>query len=103
MDIGMLWFDNEKTTDLLIKVERAAAYYTQKYGQSPNLCFVHPDMISSMGDVTMAGNGQDNQVKIPEIEIRSMKTILLDHLWIGIDISPNERNANNHDEDHRNR
>ena len=99
----MLWFDNDKTTDLHAKVERAAAYYTQKYGQSPNLCFVHPDMIPLVEDAILAGNGQDNQVKIPEIEIRSMKTILLDHLWIGIDLSSNERNLNNHDEDHRNR
>ena len=42
MDIGMLWFDNDKNCDLDAKVERAATYYHKKYGQSPNLCFVHP-------------------------------------------------------------
>jgi hypothetical protein len=42
MDIGMLWFDNDKTDDLEIKVKRAVNYYQKKYGQKPNICFVNP-------------------------------------------------------------
>ena len=33
MNIGMLWFDNDKKTDLAGKITRAADYYRNKYGQ----------------------------------------------------------------------
>ena len=45
MDIGMLWFDNDQNMDLQAKIERAARYYHDKYGQTPNLCFVHPGLL----------------------------------------------------------
>ena len=49
MDIGMLWFDNDKKSDYEAKIERAATYYRDKYGKAPNLCFVHPCMIPVNG------------------------------------------------------
>ena len=69
---GMLWFDNDPKTDLPQKIDRAAQYYTKKYGQTPTLCFVNPRMIA-----------EPSQEKA-EIEVKASETILLHHLWLGI-------------------
>ena len=44
MHTGMLWFDNSQTT-LLMKIQKATAYYHKKYGRIPDLCLVHPNML----------------------------------------------------------
>lgn len=72
MDIGMLWFDNNPQTDLQSKVARAAAYYQKKYGQTPNLCFVHPSML----------NGE--HIKVDAVELRKLHSVLPNHFWLGI-------------------
>jgi len=73
MNTGMLWFDNDPKADLINKIQRAADYYRKKYGQSPDLCFIHPSMLG------------DHQVKTAgRIEVRINQSILPDHFWIGI-------------------
>ena len=72
MNIGMLWFDNDPTTDLGSKVKQAAAYYNQKYGKSPNLCFVHPCMLS------------EEETRSGDIAIKTNGSVLPNHFWIGI-------------------
>jgi hypothetical protein len=72
MNIGMLWFDNDPKADLTIKISRAAVYYRSKYGQTPTICFVHPSMIAS------------NPVKAGGIEVRTSRSVLPNHFWIGI-------------------
>lgn len=83
MDIGMLWFDNDRQADLNIKVTRAVTYYQQKYGQRPNLCFVNPCMITSNGN----GDGHSNDKIKSEngIEIRESTSLLPNHFWLGIE------------------
>jgi len=76
VDIGMLWFDNDSKVALSKKVEKAADYYRRKYGQDPNLCYVHPSMIS------------DEHEKSGKIAVRSNQTIIPNHLWIGVQIAP---------------
>jgi hypothetical protein len=77
MKIGMLWFDNDPKADLKVKIERAASYYSKKYGQAPNLCFVHP---------SMAPNGDG---KPGAIEIRANRSVRPNHFWIGVAEAPN--------------
>jgi hypothetical protein len=72
MIIGMLWFDNDPRSDLLSKIKRAASYYHQKYGQAPDLCYVHPSMLA------------DKKQVMQGIEIRSRRQVLPNHLWLGI-------------------
>lgn len=74
MDIGMLWFDNDRNSDLNVKVERAAAYYQKKYGQSPNICFVHPSMVPA----------SEKQPKADAIELRTSQSLLPNHFWLGV-------------------
>jgi hypothetical protein len=71
MNVGMLWFDNDPRTALNAKVERAADYYRQKYGRRPDLCLVHPSMLT--GQLSESG----------KVVIRSNRSILPGHLWIG--------------------
>jgi hypothetical protein len=80
MDIGMLWFDNDKKSDYEAKIERAAAYYRKKYGKAPNLCFVHPCMLPNTGNDTIAKQNFNSR----GVEIRTSKTMLPNHFWIGI-------------------
>ena len=75
MQAGMMWFDNDKSTSLPAKVNKAAAYYRKKYGRSPNLCMVNPKMI-----------GEKDQFDA-KITVRPYQPIVSGHLWIGIDDS----------------
>jgi hypothetical protein len=72
MIIGMLWFDNDPAADLATKVARAATYYQNKYGQPANMCYVHPNMV------------QNNQAKPGGIELRSSRSVMPNHLWMGV-------------------
>ena len=76
MEIGMLWFDDNPKSDLQTKVNQAAAYYRDKYGQEPNLCFVHPSMVadepSDRDGVTLCTN----------------TSMIPHHFWIGVQKQP---------------
>jgi hypothetical protein len=80
MNVGMLWFDNDRKSDLPAKVKRAATYYQGKYGVHPNLCFVHPSMAAKKGSESSA----EKSIKSGDIEVRLTKTVLPHHFWIGI-------------------
>lgn len=75
MNVGMLWFDNDPKTDIMVKINRAVDYYQHKYGQTPNLCFVHPSMV------------QTSPTKNGLVEVRSSKAVLPNHFWIGLNTS----------------
>jgi len=75
MNVGMLWFDNDPKTDITVKITRAVDYYRHKYGQTPNLCFVHPSMVKT------------SPFKTGSIEIRSSRSVLPNHFWLGLNAS----------------
>jgi hypothetical protein len=79
MDIGMLWFDNDKQAEVSAKIQRAADYYHKKYGVTPNLCFVHPSMIHN-GSL----KAQDEKMRSGEVEVRTSRSVLPNHFWIGV-------------------
>ena len=72
MNIGMLWFDNDPKIDLKQKIERAASYYRSKYGQTPNVCFVHPSMV------------HNSPTKTGVIDVRPNRAVRPNHFWLGI-------------------
>ena len=74
MDIGMLWFSTDKSSDLFAEINSAAKYYQNKYGRSPNLCFVNPGSMEKI-------NGRQNAT----IAIKPDKKVLPGHLWIGVE------------------
>jgi hypothetical protein len=84
MNIGMLWFDNDKNTDLNVKVNRAVRYYHKKYGQKPNLCFVNPCMIPTNGNQPKSLKSNSSPKTSNGVEIRESNSMLPNHFWIGI-------------------
>lgn len=76
MNTGMLWFDNDPRTALSDKVQKAADYYRRKYGRVPDLCLVHPSMLTAQAD-RQSANGK--------VDVRCHRAILPGHLWIGED------------------
>ena len=79
MNVGMLWFDNDSNSDLSSKVARAASYYMGKYGDHPNICFIHPSMVLKEGEICT----QEQKIEAGDIEVRLTKTVLPHHFWIG--------------------
>ncbi|MCS7010089.1 MAG: hypothetical protein N2049_10770 [Anaerolineales bacterium] len=77
MNVGMLWFDNEKIP-LTVKVERAAEYYRRKYGLTPDLCLVHPSMLQGT-------QAEVIQSRLGQVTVRPYRSILPGHLWIGVE------------------
>ena len=89
MDIGMLWFDNDPKAGLDTKIERAAAYYRSKYGRKPTLCFVHPTMLAKAGWPTESPAANNGKGYVAAgIEVRSHRSVLPNHLWIGVNPAP---------------
>jgi hypothetical protein len=72
MNTGMLWFDNDPKADFLTKINRATDYYQKKYGQRPDLCYVHPSMKF------------EPPPKTSGIEVQTDQMVLPDHFWLGI-------------------
>ena len=90
MKVGMLWFDNDTKSGFAARVERAAAYYRQKYGQTPTLCFVHPSMLP------------EEKTNSMPVEVRAAESIRPNHFWLGVN-GLNNGNGNgtngNHNKD----
>ena len=86
MDIGMLWFDNDKKSSIPNKVEKAARYYQKKYGKKPDICYVHPKMVKGENGKKNGSkkNPGSDQLKIGRIMVLKNDKVLPDHFWIGI-------------------
>ena len=86
MNIGMLWFDNDPKAELTAKVERAALYYRNKYGKAPTLYFVHPTMLANArGQAQTIPEGESMEsYRAAGVEVRPTRSILPNHLWIGV-------------------
>jgi hypothetical protein len=91
MNIGMLWFDNDPKVNLDGKIERAAEYYRSKYGRNPTLCFVHPSMLRNgkSQDEAHGSNPTEKSYAACGIEIRSNRSVLPNHFWIGVNGTAN--------------
>jgi hypothetical protein len=85
MEIGMLWFDNDKKASIPSKVEKAARYYHQKYGVNPDLCYVHPKTVrgAKVGQQRSRKNEGGDSLKIGKILVLKNEKVLPDHFWIG--------------------
>jgi hypothetical protein len=84
MEIGMLWFDNDQKTSVPRKVERAARYYQEKYGVDPNLCYVHPRMVSGENGGKSKKSARQEKLTVGQILVLMSDNVLPDHFWIGV-------------------
>jgi hypothetical protein len=72
MEIGELFWIKEPKASLEQKVLWAADSYQRKYGQTPNLCLVHPSLLI----------GKRN--RLGGLRLEAKKSILPNYLWIGV-------------------
>ncbi|MFO8036408.1 MAG: hypothetical protein R6U57_07275 [Anaerolineales bacterium] len=79
MDIGMLWFDKDPSTSFPNKVKRGCAYYQEKYGKAPNICFVHPVTVQDGG-----GRNGETEFKVEDVLVQVNERVLPHHFWIGV-------------------
>ena len=73
---GLLWFDDDKTRGLADKVARAAQRYQQKYGHSPDVCYVNPG--------ALRGN-EGHDARVESVKVLPAKSVLPHHFWLGIE------------------
>ena len=71
MNAGMLWLDADQKRPFDEKVKRAAEYYQEKYGRSPELCYVNSAMLT-------------DEKQIGRIQVKPIKTVLFNHFWLGV-------------------
>ena len=73
MKIGMLWFDGDLQVDLGVRIERAAIYYRDKYGRSPNLCVIHSSTA-----------GENHPDSVIGVDVHTSAAVQPDHFWVGL-------------------
>lgn len=76
---GMLWFDNDPKTALTSKIDRAAQYYKNKYGQTAEVCLINP---KTKGEA---------EVELPDVEVKTSEMVLPFHFWLGVKQEDQER------------
>ncbi len=81
MNVGMLWLDEEKNTDLQQRLTRAADYYAAKYGRRATLCMVHPETA-----------GENPPSAVADLAVRVRSDVLRNHFWIGVEESKGREN-----------
>jgi hypothetical protein len=77
MKIGMLWFDSNAAVGVEQRVEQAARYYREKYGQAPTLCLMNPQI-----------EGGALPARVGQVELQTLETVLPNHFWIGVKPEP---------------
>lgn len=75
MNIGLLWFDTDTETDLKARIERAVDYFSDKFYQLPDICYVHP--------CVMPDDLGEGSLYVNCIEVRTCKELLPNNFWIG--------------------
>ena len=68
---GMLWFDDDAKRPFVTKVELAAQYFKTKYGNDPNVVYVHPSCMP-----------QDNAAQA--LRVVAMESVLPHHFLLGV-------------------
>lgn len=71
MHWGLLWYDPRPVE---IALPAAAARYVARWGQTPNVCYVHP---------AMTPEGKPESVN--QVRVKTSSLILKFHFWIGVE------------------
>jgi len=94
MKVGLLWYDDDPGRDLAEKVGRAARRYRQKFGTSPNICYVHrsvlhppasspPRVLAVAGQAPQGEAGNGKVRKVGGVRVSPSPTVLRHHFWLG--------------------
>ena len=88
MNVGLLYYDGNRSRSLVEKVTKAAIYYRYRYDRGwPDTCHVHPETLGINGSTRISVVEEDDtgqeQVEGCVIRVLASPSILRDHLWIG--------------------
>jgi hypothetical protein len=83
MDIGMLWYDDDKQRRFDEKVARAVEFYRTKYGVQPTECYVNPGMLGDDQPAAKGGGAQPAQL-VAGVRLRANRTVIKNHFWLGV-------------------
>jgi hypothetical protein len=72
MKSGLLWYDNDPKRGTNEKIERAAQRYREKFGRTPDTCYVNPAMLAQM------------QSSVGQLQVLGKANILPHHFLIGV-------------------
>ncbi len=72
MDIGLLWYDDDKKKTLEVKINEASVRYHARFGVLPNVCHVH-------------GNGDEARKQVGKIAIVPNPAIRPNYYWLGVE------------------
>jgi hypothetical protein len=79
---GLLWFDNDPKRNPVEKIGRAARRYREKYGVPPEVCYVHPAVITAM----RPSSGEPKEAvaieDLPGLQVASLPWVLQHHFWV---------------------
>ena len=70
MNKGMLWYDSQTARNFDISLNLAVSYFVEKYGFSPQCCFVHPDML------------KDAPKSEAAVKVMPDEKVLRNHIWM---------------------
>lgn len=76
LQTAIMWFDNSPSVPFDEKVNEAAAAYRDKFGRSPNVCYVNP------GDLPNDLTPRLGLVVEPE------PSVLRHHIYVGVSGAP---------------
>lgn len=74
---GLLWFDNDPQRSLNAKIQDAALRYQEKFGVTPNTCYVNR--------ATVAGIEMSVPIRGLSLRVIPSGRILVHHFWVGVD------------------
>ncbi len=78
MRSGLLWYDKSKP--LVETIQDATKRYCEKYGVSPNVCYVHPAQFA-------AAFKTETGFRVPpelNLTVLPKKTIVENYVWLGV-------------------
>jgi len=87
--VGLLWRDDTAGRTVVDKVAIAARRFSEKYGGSPQMCYVHPATFevwqkerTQAGDAEQAAAAASPQLPPAGYEIAPLRHIMPDYFWL---------------------
>jgi hypothetical protein len=78
MQNGLLWFDNDPHRGLTSKIEDAAQRYREKFGRSPDTCYVNSKTFNGEPEAITPSN-----LARQALRVVPATNILPHHFWVG--------------------
>ena len=69
METGLLWFDDSRVP-VGVKVDNAVRRYRERFGHSPNVCYVHPKILA------------DEPGLVARVPVIARKAIQPNYFWV---------------------